>query len=130
MLVGNVIKILLGLIVAVIIFHLAILCKWIPYDIAWGGKLTNDSQMYAFETISIAINLFLAWILLMKGQFSKQMISTRAINRALWCFLVIFLLNTVGNLFAEANFEKWFSVLTLIFSVLIWIVLKAKPALK
>lgn len=59
------INILLGLLIVVILFHIAVIAKAIPYDIAWGGRLQNDSEMYVFETISILINLFLGLLLLM-----------------------------------------------------------------
>ncbi|HEY1023819.1 MAG TPA: hypothetical protein VGE26_01540, partial [Sphingobacteriaceae bacterium] len=44
----------------------------------------------------------------------------------LWIFLVIFLLNTVGNMFAKTTFEQTFAVITLLFSVLIWNILRKK----
>jgi len=50
--------------------------------------------------------------------------SDKFLNNILWVFLTIFLLNTIGNLFAKTNFEKYFSILTLVFALLIWIVVK------
>jgi hypothetical protein len=43
-----------GLLVILILFHLSIIAKIIPYNITWGGRLTNDTEMYVFETISIS----------------------------------------------------------------------------
>jgi hypothetical protein len=60
------IRILLVLIGAVIAFHLCIIIKIIPYNIAWGGRLKNDTEMYVFESFSILINLILMAVLLMK----------------------------------------------------------------
>ncbi len=120
------IKILLGLIIAVIVFHLCIVVKLIPYQITWGGRLQNDEEMYVFESISIFINMFLGFVLLMKGGFVKPYFKVKTINAILVIFLVLFTLNTVGNIFAKTNFEKSFSVLTLISAVLIWFVLKDK----
>ena len=65
----NAIKIMLGLLLMVIFFHLLIMIQIIPYEIAWGGRLQNTEQMYMFEAFSILINLFLCFILLMKGSF-------------------------------------------------------------
>jgi hypothetical protein len=118
------VKLMLWLIILVIIFHLSIILKIIPYEITWGGRLKSDSEMYVFETISIVINLFLIWILLIKGNYIKQVIPIRVVNLILWIFLVIFGFNTIGNVFAKTNFEKSFAVITLISSVLIWIILK------
>lgn len=120
------INILLGLLIAVILFHIAVVAKAIPYDIAWGGRLQNDSEMYIFETISILINLFLGLVLLMKGNYIKFRFSEKTIDIILWIFLALFVLNTVGNLFAKTNFEKFFAVLTFIFAILIWVILKKK----
>lgn len=120
------INILLGLLIAVILFHIAVIAKAIPYDIAWGGRLQNDSEMYVFETISILINLFLGLLLLMKGDYVKFRFKERTIDIILWIFLVLFFLNTVGNIFAKTNFEKSFAVLTFVSVILIWTILKPK----
>ena len=120
------IKILLWLIVAVTLFHLAILTKIIPYEVTWGGRLKNDEEMYAFESISILINLFLGFVLLIKGDYLLKLIPRRVVNIILWIFLFIFGLNTIGNIFAETFFEKILSLLTLIFTYLIWTILNKK----
>ena len=82
--------------------------------------------MYVFEAISILINLFLFWILSMKGHFVKFKFSTRTLNIILWIFFAIFILNTVGNFFAKAFFEKFFAILTGLSAVLIWNILMPK----
>jgi hypothetical protein len=48
----------------------------------------------------------------------------KIVNITLWTFLILFSLNTVGNIFAETNFEKFFTLVTLAFAILIWITLK------
>ena len=117
---NNSIKIFLGLLTAVILFHICIIAKVIPYNIAWGGRLTNDTEMYVFETISIFINVFLSWILLMEGNFIKFKFSSKTIHIILWVFFGLFVLNTIGNIFAKTNFEKFFAVLTGLSAILIW----------
>jgi len=121
------IKILLILLAAVIMFHMSVIAKIVPYDIAWGGRLQNDSQMYVFESISILIVLFLGLVLLMKGEYVKIRFRNKTVNIILWGFLALFLLNTIGNIFARTDFEKSFAVLTFVFSILIWMILRAKP---
>ncbi|MCA6379532.1 MAG: hypothetical protein IM606_06630 [Cytophagales bacterium] len=95
------------------VFHSCILLKIIPYDITWGGRLQNDQEMYVFETTSIAINLFLISILSMKGNFVTYKFPVKVIHVILWVFVVVFALNTVGNLFAKTLLEKAFTLLTL-----------------
>jgi len=120
----NAIKIMLGLLTIVMLLHLLIMIKIIPYTVAWGGRLQNDEQMYVFETISIIINLLLSFILLMKGNYIKFYFKEKTLNIVLWIFLILFILNTVGNLFAQTNIEKLFAILTLAFACLIWVILR------
>ena len=118
------VNILLCRLAIAIVFHLCILFKITPYEITWGGRLKNDQEMYVFEAISIVVNLFLGVILLIKGSYIKPIISIKIVNIILWGFIILFGLNTIGNIFAATNFEKYFSVVTLANAVLLWIVLK------
>lgn len=120
------IKIFLGLLFSVILFHICIIAKIIPYNIAWGGRLTNDNEMCVFESISILINAFLSWLLLMKGEFVKFKFPSNTVNIILWIFFGLFILNTVGNIFAKTNFEKLFAILTGLSAILIWNIIKHK----
>ena len=120
------IKLLLGLITIVILFHFSIIIEIIPYNSIWGGRLQNDRDMYTFEIFSILINLYLGFILLIKAKRIKPLLSKKVVDLSLWIFLVLFILNTVGNLFARTYFEKTFAILTLLFSVFIWNILKSK----
>lgn len=74
------IKIMLYLLAAIIFFHFSIILKIVPYEIAWGGRLNNDSEMYVFETISILLNLYLFSILLIKGKYLRAFISMKIVN--------------------------------------------------
>jgi len=120
------ILILITMLGAVILFHLAVMVKLVSYGIAWGGRLETDSAMYIFESFSVLINLFLIFVLMMKGEYLKFKWEIKTTNRILWAFLILFLLNTVGNIFAKTNFEKFFAIVTLVFSILIWVILKNK----
>jgi hypothetical protein len=106
------------------VFHSCILLKIIPYDITWGGRLQNDQEMYVFEIASIAINLFLIWILSMKGNFVTYKFPVKVIHIILWIFVVVFALNTVGNLFAKTLLEKAFTLLTLGSALVIGFILR------
>ena len=119
----NAIKIMLWLLLGVMLFHLSIILKIVPYEITWGGRLKNDFEMYVFESISMIINLFLISILLIKGGYIKEVIPLKIVNIFLWVFLILFGLNTIGNILAKTNFEKYFTILTLANSFLIWIIL-------
>jgi hypothetical protein len=112
----------------VTVFHLLILVRLIPYEITWGGNLKTVEEMYVFETLSILINLFFVFILLQKGEYIRYVMGRKTVNMILWIFFVLFTLNTIGNLFAETNFEKYFTLLTLLSSVLIWLIQRTVAA--
>lgn len=120
------IKIMLYLVVAILLFHSSIVLKIVPYEITWGGRLKTDPEMYVFEFISILLNLILGLALLIKGLYIKQIISLKIVAVTLWIFLILFGLNTIGNVLAKTNFEKLFTVLTLSMCILLWIILKEK----
>jgi len=121
-------RILLAILISVLFFHLLILIKVIPYEITWGGRLQNDGEMYVFEAISILINAFMIWVLLMKGNYVKYQFPVSVLRIILWVFFFIFFLNTIGNLFAKTNFEKLFTLLTGIIALLVWKILRKKTA--
>ena len=118
------IKLMLWLIGVIILLHSAILMKIIPYNITWGGRLENNIEMYVFEIMSILINLFLVVLLLLRGRYLSCFIPMKVVNILLWAFLFLFGINTLGNIFADTTFEKSLSLLTLIFTYLIWVTLK------
>ena len=121
------IKLMLWLIGAVILLHLAILVKIVPYEVTWGGRLENDAEMYVFEVVSVLTNLFIAVLLLVKGKHLSSFIPMKVVNILLWAFLFIFGMNSLGNMFAETIFEMSLSLLTFIFTYLIWVILKKTP---
>ncbi len=118
------IKVLIGLSVLIVLLHISIILKIIPYDIVWGGRIKNDAEMYKFEVMSIFINLFFIFVLLVKGGLIKLQINKILINIILWIFFTLFLLNTIGNLLSKTVFEKCFALVTLIFIFCIFKILK------
>lgn len=104
-------------------FHILIFIKMIPYQIAWGGRLKNDREMYIFQTISIIVNLLFIWILMMKGGYFRNIISLQVVDMILWAFFGLFVLNTFGNIFAKTLFEKYFLFITLLLSFLVFSIL-------
>lgn len=124
----NAIKIFLGQLILIILFHIFIIAKIVPYDITWGGRLTNDNEMYVFEAISILINVFLSWLLLMKANLVKFKFSNQVVNIILWIFFAIFILNTIGNIFAKTVFEKFFAILTGLSAILIWNIINGEKS--
>lgn len=108
----------------IVLFHISILLKIVPYEITWAGRLENDAEMYQFEGFSLLLNLMLITTLLIKGDYIKAFISLKIVNTILWFFLILFLMNSIGNLFAESSIEKYFSLLTFVLVMLLWIILR------
>jgi hypothetical protein len=119
------IKMMLVLLSAVMVFHILVITQVIPYTIVWAGKLKSVKDMYQFEGSSIFINSMLILILLVQGQYIQLPVSQQFIRIVLWLFVFLFALNTIGNLFAKTNFEKFvFTPLTFISSLLLFRIVK------
>lgn len=119
-------RIILVIQLMALIFHSCIVLQIIPYAITWGGKLHNLQEMYLFESISILINVFFVWVLLMHAGKAKAFFSMKVVCSILWAFMLLFVLNTIGNIFAKTTFEQCFTFVTLLISVLLAIILKNK----
>ena len=118
-------RIALGLLTAVIVIHLVIIINIIPYEIVWAGKLKSTNEMYVYEGVSLLMIMVLFSTMLLKGNFIKHKVNDKILNGILWFFMLVFALNTVGNLMAESLFEKAvFTPLTLISAILIWIIVR------
>ncbi len=111
---------LIAISLLVMVFHLLIVAKVIPYSITWGGKLKNDSEMYVFETVSFLINLFFIYLVLQRVGMVPALFGIKVITVLLWVFFGLFALNTLGNIFAATAIERWFTFITLANAFLIW----------
>lgn len=120
-------KLMIGLLSIVLVFHLCVLFEIISYKIVWAGKLNSKEEMYVFEAVSILINFFLIIVLCIKFQNIKKSETNRIINIIIWVFVFLFALNTLGNLFAENLIEQILgTLLTFISATLCWIIVKNK----
>jgi hypothetical protein len=113
---------LMALLVLTTLFHLLLIIKIIPYTITWGGRLKNDQEMYVFESISLVVNLFLLFLLSQKAGFIAQRMGNLWITFFLWIYIVLFTLNTVGNIFAKTPMEKSMALLTAFSAAVIFMV--------
>ncbi|WP_207426365.1 hypothetical protein [Pedobacter sp. SYSU D00535] len=103
----------------VLVFHTLVITEVIPYTIVWGGRLNSRTEMIRFEVVSIAINLFMFMIVAIHARLLRIAISRNITRFFLWAMFVLFMLNTVGNLLSENEFEMLaFTPLTIILSLL------------
>ena len=121
------VNLLLIVFLLTVLFHLLVLIGVIPFSGVWGGRLETVQDMYRFEAVSILINIFVLFVLIQKRKNLLNGSQNKVINIVLWVFMGLFLLNTVGNLFAESVIEKILATsLTLIISVLIYLINRKK----
>jgi hypothetical protein len=118
------VRILLLLSITILVFHISILLKIAPQEIIWGGKLGSEAEMYLLESISIFGTLYLMLILLIKGSLIRPVVSPKVVSFSLWVFLILFILNTIGNVFARTTLEQTFALISMAISVMLWIILR------
>ncbi len=112
-------KLLIGLFSLLIGFHLLVAAGIIPYEMVWGGKLSSSTEILQFEGLSILVNLLLLAVILMDAGILKNRLSSKFLEIMLWFMVVLFLLNTVGNIFSENRLETIiFTPVTLILALL------------
>ena len=113
------VNMMLAVMSCMVVFHLLVLTGVIPYNMVWGGRLENASQMYIFEAVSLIVNLAIIVVVAVKGGYLKPFLSKRTIAYILWALVILFSLNTIGNLLSKNSLELiLFTPLTLISAVL------------
>lgn len=116
------------ILILVLPFHLFVLAGVIDFRNVWAGRLSSKEQMYIFESVSICFNAFLLFIIFQKAGYIKPLFSPKFVNIALWIFVVVFALNTVGNLFASSKAEKFLATpLTLLSCYLCYRIARSQP---
>jgi hypothetical protein len=112
-------NLMLALLILVMLFHISVIAQIIPYEIVWAGKLNSVEKMLKFESISILLLIVNVIVLLLKGKYLKHKISVKILNWIIGFYAVLFGFNTIGNFFAETNFELYvFTPLTFISALL------------
>lgn len=111
--------------ISIIVFHIVAIVGIVPYEMLWGGRLKSESEMYFFESVSLLINLVMLAAVIVKRAWPTKKI--KWVNAVLWIMFVLFLLNTIGNIFSSNQMEKIiFTPITLILSVLCLILVLKK----
>ena len=96
-----------------ILFHISLIFlvgifNAAPIDFVWGGQLQTAQQLVIFElvsTVGAAIGLFLTLIHSRYVDFGKFQ---KLAHIFMWIFAVLFLFNSVGNLYSKTTAEKLF----------------------
>ncbi len=112
--------VLLGLFALAIVFQLAVLSGLVPTEMVWGGQLEGDDQRTVMALVAIALLvLMIAIVQIRRGRIGR---SIPAVGKwGMWAIVVLFALNTVGNLVAEDLRETLiFTPVTLVAAMLAW----------
>jgi len=119
----------LFLLIAIIVFHSFVLLGIIPFDIVWGGKLKNHSEIISIEIISLFINSLMLIVFLLRAKIITIGNHPAKISVMLYTMSLLFSVNTIGNLFADSNFEKFvFTPITLLLALLSWQLARTKTS--
>ncbi|MFP4548526.1 MAG: hypothetical protein ACLFQM_10365 [Fidelibacterota bacterium] len=89
-----------------LVFHLLIVMGLLPCNMIWGGRLESRPQLLLFELFSIAVTLLFFWVVLAKSELVRFSLSPGLSKGVLWAMVVLFALNTVGNLLSLSSLEK------------------------
>jgi hypothetical protein len=116
-------QISLFLFILLILFHLSIvngivIFNIVPIDFLWGGRMETKEQLLGFEIISLIITALSLFIILIKSEKVKLSGLMRAAEIGVWILFLLFLLNTIGNIFAKTTFERYFVIPTGILAIL------------
>lgn len=112
-------QIMLFMFILTIAFQFFVLTGVIPYDIVWGGKLETRQDMIPMVSASIIMNTFFLFVVLIKSSKFQFKAPKIFITIILWLMVVLFAVNTLGNLVAESKIETIiFTPITFILAVL------------
>lgn len=104
------------------VFHLCIIISivWFdcaPNDYLWGGRMNTVEELLRFEYLSLALQLLFIFIIAVATEKINLPRIVPFARLLLWPMALMFLLNTMGNIFAKTAFEKSLAIITLILFV-------------
>lgn len=99
-------QILLTFLLLLILFHLLILLRIVPYEIVWGGQIANTSSLIMLECMALGLTIIFTVIVLAKIGYIKVNGFSKTINFGMWVMVGYFILNTIGNIASINSIEK------------------------
>ncbi|WP_458333610.1 hypothetical protein [Peijinzhouia sedimentorum] len=115
------------ILLATILFHFLVLLGIVPYQIVWGGRLQNQSEMINFELVSILLNFLMLAIVAIQAKIVKLKVHPIVVKIALWLMVFIFVMNTIGNIISLNDMERYiFTPLTLLLAIFSFILASKK----
>lgn len=112
---------------AMLVVHLLILLRVVPYEFVWGGQIDSASSLVLFEGIAMGMTLLFILIIAMRVGYIQLHKFKRAAVIGGWFMVAYFLLNTLGNLASGVTLEKLlFTPVTVILTILAFRIAMAK----
>ena len=91
---------------AIIVFHILVLLGYIPTAIVWGGRHTTQRDIIKLELVSISVNIILLLFSMSNLRLWLKPLPYILNKVLLVIFALLFMLNTLGNLYAKTNLER------------------------
>ncbi|MEW9700867.1 hypothetical protein [Paenibacillus sp. SI8] len=114
--------------VLLLLLHILILLRIVPYEFIWGGQIKDSSSLIIFEITAICLTMAFIFIVSLKigylfaGKFKR----TAAIG--IWIMFGYLVLNTIGNLASTVTAETFiFTPITVGMALLAFRLATEKP---
>lgn len=91
---------------AIIVFHVLVLLGYIPTSIVWGGRHTIQRDIINLELVSISVNIILLLFSMSNLRLWLKPLPYILNKVLLAIFALLFMFNTLGNLYAKTNLER------------------------
>ena len=99
------VKLTLLILLLVTVFNLSVLFGFMPYDIVWGGRLTSYNEMIGFELVSISLNIFSGFLVMIKAGYLMPGMR-RSVKVIIWILPVLNFLGILGNAASKSATER------------------------
>ena len=108
----------MGAFIVVLLFQAVELAGLVPTGMVWGGRMQNDTERTVMSLVSIAVLLLCIAIVRIRMGHGPQ--ALKAFGRyGTWAIVVVFALNTIGNLVALDMWETLiFTPITMVLALL------------
>lgn len=107
-----------------LILHLIVILKLIPYSMVWGGRLKSSKDMYRYLSLSILISVFFLWVACERVFTAFDYLSMQTIHTVFWIMAFLFALSAIGNLLSKSRIERFlFTPLALMLSICCFVIL-------
>ncbi|RZT21424.1 hypothetical protein [Fictibacillus sp. BK138] len=89
----------------ILLLHILIILKVVPYHFIWGGQINNTADLYRLEGMSIFIQCLFIFIIGLKAGYIFPGKLKRTANAGVWIIFIFMIINTFGNLASTSGLE-------------------------